>query len=231
MRRVMAESTSQVVCTKWGAAQYSPPPITGVPPIPDPLAGLQPPSIGNYPVRHGTSTTPSTLRLTSSGSTTLDPGVYYGGIRATGSGPVTFAAGIYIIAGGELTLGGSGMITAEGVFFYLTRDPTNPTGEGAYAGMSLAGNGNLNVTPMTSGPYRNLTFFQDRQNTAPDVISGNGNMVSGTCYLPSASLTVNTNGSIGGTAQLIADTIRFSGTALPPSRTTRSRSTGSRRRS
>ncbi len=196
---------------KVGSGEIQPTPLTGVSPLPDPLASVQPPNIGSYPVRNGTATVPSTLNITGSSSRTLDPGVYYGGIKMTGSGLLTLRPGIYIIAGGELTLGGSGQIVADGVFFYLTNDPTYPTGAGSYAGLNLNGSSNMHVTPMTSGPYRNLTFFQDRNNTKENNISGSGDLLSGTAYFPKAKLTVNGTGTMGGKAQLIADNIRFTG--------------------
>ena len=124
---------------KVGSGEIQPTPLTGVSPLPDPLAGVVPPNIGSYPVRNGTATVPSTLSISGSSSRTLDPGVYYGGISMTGSGLLTLRPGIYIIAGGTLNLGGSGHIVADGVFFYLTNDPTNPSGAGAYSGLNLSG--------------------------------------------------------------------------------------------
>jgi hypothetical protein len=194
-----------------GSGVIQPAPMTGVPPIPDPLSGVVPPNIGSYPVRNGTATVPSTLKLTGGTNRTLDPGVYYGGISATGNGITTLRPGIYIIAGGELTLGGSGVIVAQGVFFYLTNDPTQSSGMGTYARANINGGGNMHITPMTSGPYRNLTFFQDRNSAAPANISGGGEFFGGTCYFPHAPLTVTGNAPMHGYAQLIADSISFKG--------------------
>ena len=196
---------------KNSSGTISPEPITGVPAIADPLANVVPPNIGSYPVRNGTATVPSTLKLTGGTNRTLDPGVYYGGLSATGNGITTLRPGIYIIAGGELTLGGSGVVIAEGVFFYVTNDPTNPSGMGSYAGVNLNGGGNMHVSPMASGPYRNLTFFQDRDDSKQANISGGGEFFGGTCYFPHAGLTVTGNAPMSGKAQLIADTLQFKG--------------------
>lgn len=197
--------------SKVGSGTATPPPITGAAVIPDPLAALQPPNIGSYPVRHGTPNDPDTLLITGSSSTTLDPGVYYGGIKVTGSGNVTLQPGVYIIAGGELTFTGSGHIIADGVFVYLTNDPWHPSGDGAYASLEVTGSSGSRFRPMSSGPYANLTFFQDRANTNQAEILGSGDLLGGTCYFPKARLKVAGSGNLVGTAQLIVDTIELTG--------------------
>ena len=194
-----------------GSGTVTPYPTTGSPPIADPLASVAPPDISSYPVRYGSASNPKTLTITGSGSTTLDPGVYFGGIRFTGSGSVTFRPGVYIIAGGQFNLTGSGTVTADGCFFYVTNDPWKPTGDGAYANIKITGSGSWRFRPMDSGPYRNITFFQDRANTQQVDITGSGDMLSGTLYFPSAHLDIAGSGNMSGTAQLIAASIDMTG--------------------
>lgn len=179
--------------------------------VPDPLASVLPPSFSGQPVRHGTANNPDTLLITGSGSTTLQPGIYYGGIKVTGSGNVTLSPGIYIIAGGEFTFTGSGNIVADGVFVYLTNDPWHPSGDGAYASLEVTGSSGSRFRPMASGPYANITFFQDRANGNQAEILGSGDLLGGTCYFPAARLKVAGSGNLTGTAQLIADTIELTG--------------------
>ena len=146
-------------------ATIMPPPITGAPVLPDPLANLPVPDIGSYPVRYGTPSDPTTLKITSTSNVTLEPGVYYGGIEISGSGNVTFNPGVYILAGTGLKITGSGRVTGNNVFFYNTNDPSKPTGDGAMGSIQLAGSNQLALTPPGSGPYAGVTLFQDRSNT------------------------------------------------------------------
>lgn len=197
--------------SKTGSGTAQPPPVTGSATLPDPLASVQPPVIGDYPVRHGTPSNPDTLLITGSSKVTLLPGVYYGGIRVTGSGAVTLSPGVYIIAGGEFKFTGSGAVTANGIFVYLTNDPAKPTGDGAYATLTITGSGGSSYSPMTSGPYKNLTFFQDRQNSKAADLTGSGELFTGTVYLPKAHLTMTGSGLLSGRAQMIVDAITLTG--------------------
>lgn len=146
-------------------ASIMPPPITGADVLPDPLANLPVPDIGSYPVRYGSPSSPTTLKITTTSDVTLEPGVYYGGIEISGSGNVTFKPGVYIMAGSGLKITGSGRVTGNEVFFYITKDPSKPTGDGAMGSIQLAGSNQLALTPPGSGPYAGVTFFQDRDNT------------------------------------------------------------------
>ena len=197
-----------------GSIIVTPNPVTGAATVPDPLAGVQPPNIGSYPVRNGTATNPSTLKLTGSTNRTLDPGVYYGGISMTGSGNLTFRPGIYIIAGGVLKLTGSSNLVGDGVFFYITNDPTHPNGDGDYAQVTVTGSSNSHLTPMSSGPYKNLTIFQDRNNHEQVDIAGSANLFTGTVYLPNAPLKMTGSSVSTGYAQLIAESIWLTGSGI-----------------
>jgi len=194
-----------------GSGTINPYPTTYGPVIPDPLASLPAPDWGGLPVRNGTPSNPTTLHITGSGSVTLQPGIYYGGIRFDGSGTVTFQPGTYIIAGGGLTLIGSGSVYADGVMFYNTNDPAHPTGSGAYGSITITGSGSWRFRPQTSGPYAGILFFQDRANTQEVEITGSGNMLSGTMYFPNADLDFAGSGNISGVAQLIAKSIDMTG--------------------
>lgn len=194
-----------------GSGTTTPWPTTGAAPIADPLAGVPPPIIANYPVQYGSPAAPTLKSITGSGSATLNAGVYYGGIRVTGSGNVTFNPGVYIIAGGQLSLIGSGTVIADGVLFYITNDPAQPTGNGAYAAVSITGSGASRFRPMSSGVYRNLTFFQDRANTKQASITGSGAMFGGTYYFPTADLKFSGSGNLSGYMQLIAASMTMTG--------------------
>jgi parallel beta-helix repeat protein len=110
-------------------ASISPAPITGVPPVPDPLAGLSAPSGG---ARQGS------VNLTQ-GSQTIDPGIY-DQIQVSGSGSLTLNPGIYVIAGGGLSITDLGSITGSGVLIYNAG--SNYVGSGSTFGpITLSGHG------------------------------------------------------------------------------------------
>ena len=115
-----------------------------------------------------------------SSGTTLNPGVYCGGIRLNGSGPITFNPGTYILNGGGLSINGNEVVTAHGVFFYNTAN-------GYSAGpLLLNGSGSQTITPQTSGSYQGVIFYQDH-NVCPSTthtVNGNSNLIyTGSIYL------------------------------------------------
>src|SRR5262249_58935411 len=82
-----------------GGGSFTGPLTSNAPPIPDPLASLPVPDPSTMTVQRN-------KKLTNSGNKTpnLQPGVYVGGISATG-GTVKLAAGIYYMQGGGFSIG------------------------------------------------------------------------------------------------------------------------------
>jgi hypothetical protein len=155
---------------------------TGYAQIADPLAALPVPD-------PTTMTVQSSSHLNVSGTVTLQPGVYTGGISVSSNSNVTLAPGVYYIDGGGLSTTGNAVFTANGVIIY--NNPHSSTDS-----ISLAGNGNLTLTPPSSGPYKNISVFQTRSATAPATVSGNGTIsMNGAFYAASANLTISGNGS------------------------------------
>jgi hypothetical protein len=144
------------------------------------------------------------------GTTTLNPGVYCGGIKITGTSTVTFSAGTYILNGGGISIsGGNTNVTGNGVFFY------NTSSGYSYGPVLLEGGTSTTLTAQTSGTYQGILFFNDRNITssAQNVISGGstGNL-SGSIYMPTGQLTLS-GGSTSGplTLALIVDSFTVSG--------------------
>lgn len=196
--------------TQIGSGTVSPPARAGRPAIPDPLAKVPEPSISGT-IRNGTAASPSPLRITSSANVTLNPGIYYGGINASGSGKITLNPGVYVMAGGGLDITNSGGFTGNGIFIFNTNDPAQPTGAGAYGSIRFGSSGNVDLSPLKSGAYSGMTFFQARANTMPASFSGTGNLLAGTMYFKSAALTYNGNGNVNSSFQIIADNITLNG--------------------
>jgi hypothetical protein len=173
--------------TTTGGGSFSGGPIyTGRRPTPDPLADLPVPD-------------PSTMTLQSNnktqytnGTVYLQPGVYRGGISASGTASLNLAPGIYYMEGGGFGFSGQGSLTGLGVMIY------NAPGNGNSAGISVTGSGTITLTGMTSGIYQGMTFFQDRTSTVTGNISGTSGTTSitGTFYFAGALLNVTGNGGV-----------------------------------
>jgi hypothetical protein len=170
----------------------------------DPLASLPAPDPTAYAVQ---DTGPT---IVTGNSVSLQPGVYQGGISISG-GSVNLAPGIYILNGGGLSVSGNGSLFGTGVMIYLTGGSSplaggllNPLLSPVLGGsISINGNGAINLTPPGDGTYQGINIFQDRQNTQPINITGNGSIsITGTGYAPAATLQLtgssNTTGDVLG---------------------------------
>ncbi|MCF3972576.1 pilus assembly protein TadG-related protein [Paracoccus salsus] len=123
----------------------------------------------------------------------------------------SFAPGLYIIDGGELSLNANGDValdeasmSGEGVTFYLAGD----------AALSLSGNGKFSMRAPSSGPYAGILFFGSRTQTGltHKVLGNSGSTTQGAIYFPSSDVrfTGNSNTSNGCT-QIIGYTVEFTG--------------------
>ena len=160
---------------------------TGAPPKPDPLgplgANLLQPCFGTLTtgcfdmttsvngtaygtpaVQHGSNTAPSTYSLNGG---TLDPGIYYGGLSLKGT--ITMNPGIYILAGGGLSLqSGTTTITGNGVMIFNTQNDNAScrSGAGCTAGalgsLDTSGNPTIIWRAPTSGYYQGIVIYQAR---------------------------------------------------------------------
>ena len=176
--------------------------------VDDPLAGLTEPSLANLPISPdsgGTAATPA-LRLIQGGGApvTLRPGVYYGGLAISSSRSVTFERGLYVMAGGGLSISGSGQLTGSEVTFF------NTTYGGACGPISLQGSRPLLFTPPTSGPYEGITFWQSSSCSQTMLHAGTVDGVAGVFYLPNARYELAGDGVMTG-VQVIASTVLVRG--------------------
>ena len=77
----------------------------------------------------------------------------------------------------------------------------------------MSGNGNISLTPATTGTYAGILIFQSRDNTKVLTLSGNGIvMPGGLIYAPKAALAISGNGQFKGS--LIVDTVNISGNTI-----------------
>ncbi|MGA3055551.1 MAG: pilus assembly protein TadG-related protein [Candidatus Korobacteraceae bacterium] len=171
-----------------GSAQVSPPPVTGIAPFSDPLAGLPEPAIG-------TCTTQQQI-WSGSQTGTLSGGTFCGGINISGSAHVTFSPGTYILDGGGLNISGAATGVGTEVTFYNTADPSH-----SYGPINLSGSSSTSFSAPTSGSLAGILFFQDRSipTTAPgSIISGSGGQVyTGALYFPTTSVNYSGSSTLG----------------------------------
>jgi Flp pilus assembly protein TadG len=137
------------------------------------------------------------------GNKTLQPGRYCNGFNM-GNNNVTLEPGVYIIDGGTFRMNSGAHVQGTGVTFFLTGN----------VDLQFNGNAEMHLTAPTSGTYKGLLFFGDRDN--PDVLHKfNGTADSsliGALYFSSQRLEMLGNfGGSNGCTQIIAQTIKFSG--------------------
>lgn len=183
-----------------GQGTFSPMPLTGQTAVTDPLASLQPPSVGSC--NHSNYNW-------SQGNTTLSPGVYCGGINISG-GNVTFAAGQYILNGGGLQINSaSTTVTGSGVSFYNTAT----TGY-SYGTLNISGQPNVTFSAPTSGAMQGIFWFSDRNDTNTNQNQFNGATnasVQGTIYIPTAPLLYTGQSSSGTYTGLVVNKLVING--------------------
>jgi hypothetical protein len=93
----------------------------------------------------------------------------------------------------------------------------DPETGGTYGSITQGGISTINLSPMTSGRYAGIVFFQPLDNTNALTVSGIASGITGTIYAPGAALSVSGNSAIH--ASLVVDTLTISGnvTANGPS--------------
>jgi hypothetical protein len=178
----------------------SPTPTTGSDAAADPLVNMPAPLYGGCDYTNWS--------WPSSTNTTVNPGVYCGGMTVTGSGTITFNPGIYVLNGGGFNWGGSAALKGAHVMFFITGDSTHPA-----APLNASGSGAISFSAPDSGVYEGLLFFQDRNVTYGPANVFNGNNASNTTgafYFPTTSLTYS--GSSSGRYQaLVAKKVTMTG--------------------
>lgn len=191
--------------------------------IGDPLAELPPPAVGTpnpgaeCGMGTGDFTTPTGAgaggcKFTHAGTYNMQPGVYYGGWKITSSSvTLVLAPGIYVFAGGGVSLSGSGTITSvQGgsgapapVLLFNTDNPVTHTGQ---ADLDFNATGTLKLHGLDSGPYRGILAWNDGNGSNPTArifLGGQVNLdIAGTIYNPKGQVTLEGGSGVGSTASV-----------------------------
>jgi hypothetical protein len=183
--------------TTTGSGRFIPPPTTGTPPIPDPLAALPTPD---------TLPTPPPCcfgRLTVGTDRTLAPGVY-DSITVTGNATLTLTPGVYVLTElPGLAVLDNAKVKGTAITLYLTCNnyPTPCTTFGA--GFTLTSTARYTATAPTGGPYANLTLFSDRANRTPLLLATTADTPAATIYAANARLLLTSTGDLNTTHPLV----------------------------
>ncbi len=174
---------------------FTPAPVTGATPEPDPFASVQPPTYSGCD--H------SGLVRVHNATTTLNPGTYCAGITIDGSSHATFNPGLYIVSGGDFKVStSSAYASGSGVTFYVKS-----------GSVLMQGGTNADFSAPTSGTWEGMLFYQDRADTNTATISGGSNAaLTGVLYFPNAPVTYS--GGSAGTSPytvIVAGSATFSG--------------------
>jgi hypothetical protein len=207
---VTADSNNVVGgCAGGPNTDFNPPCSSGSAAASDPLASVPIPS--GVPLGTACGGTPPSC----SGTQTISPGVY-NSISVSGNNHMTLNPGTYVITGG-ISNSGNGVITGSGVMLYFAcPKATAPYWQDcavnqAGASLDIVGNGGFTLSAPTSGPYKGLLVFMDRNNTSGIAMKGNGSLsTTGTIYGKSSQVSMSGNGSSFGSL-IVANRYRANG--------------------
>jgi hypothetical protein len=163
-------------------------PTTGLSPAADPFSATKTPLYSNT--------------CTNSKASTLQPGLYCGGLDLKGN--VTLDPGVYVIDGGTLKINGNALVKGSGVTFYLTNSAT----------ADLNGNAEVDLSAPTSGDYSGMLFFGDPANhDGKNKFNGTAkSTMTGALYFPSQEVDYQGNFSgANGCTQIVANTVEWTG--------------------
>jgi hypothetical protein len=186
----------------------------GVVQIGDPLLDLPPPRLTDYPngnCQNGVITSAvNPVGCTFNTDVTVSEGTYYGGWRVKNGVNLTLNPGMYIMAGGGISIAGSGAIDSIGgggtpapVMIYNTDSPTCPTGP-CQADITFSTNSSIDLLPIATGPYQGILIWNDGYARNPasniELLGGTNLNIGGTIYSPKGFVKVDGGGTAAGNA-------------------------------
>ena len=126
-----------------------------------------------------------------SGSQSLTPGVYCGGIEVGSNAAVNLLPGTYVIKDGSLSVKSNASLSGNDVTLYLT---------GTGATMEVKADSTISLTAPSTGTYAGVLIFEDRNaplHQTHKFESRNAPNLLGTIYLSRGDLQVGVKGSGG----------------------------------
>jgi hypothetical protein len=179
-----------------GGGSMTPAPTTGVAPTADPFALVAAPAVGACAYTNYSK---------GSGTWTLTPGVYCGGISLHNGAIGIFNPGTYIINGGGISFA-AGSVSGSGVMFYLTGVSAS---DGA---VSISNGETATFSAEPSGPYMGILFFERITSTATITFNGGATMLlTGTLYFPTKSILFSNGANTTANTAIVAKQVAFTG--------------------
>jgi len=123
----------------------------------DPLSSLSPPTSGTIVGRSHTNYDMNSKPQ----NNTISPGIYCGGLTIgnTNGTTFTFSPGVYIMAGGGLTLNSQAKVSGTGVTFYNTSSTGwGCSGSSSYTPITISGQVNAMLSAPTTGASKAFSF-------------------------------------------------------------------------
>lgn len=146
------------------------------------------------------------VTVNSNANVTINPGCYSG---ITVRGSLTMNPGIYYIKTGNFTTNAQASLRAIGVTIIMTGNG-NAIGQ-----VNMNGGANIQMSAPTSGIYKGVLFFKDRDAPATfnDVFNGGASgSFLGAIYMPSQTVTLNGNSSfLTDCLQIVSRTVVMTG--------------------
>lgn len=144
--------------------------------------------------------------------------VYCGGMKFGSQANVDFTPGTYIIVGGTFDVSGGATLTCSactggnGVTFVLTGSGSD------YAGVSINGNGVVDLSAPSGGALPGMLFFQDPAAPSGAINRFNGNAtmkLHGALYFPNQKVDFRGNSTVAEVTctQIVAAQVEFSGSS------------------
>ncbi len=210
-------------CKRGSTGGLTGPLTEGAVQIGDPLSDLQPPRLTDYPngfcgIGGGNVTTSASnpVGCSFSSDVVLNPGTFYGGWTIKNKVTITLNPGMYIMAGGGISISGTGEITSvvggsgpAPVMIFNTDSPTCPSGP-CQQPISFSTQSTIDLRPINTGPYRGILIWNDGNGSNPsaevDLLGGTDLNIGGTIYSPKGLVKVDGGGAAAGNAaiQIIA---------------------------
>jgi Flp pilus assembly protein TadG len=182
-------------------------PLVGQTVLPDPYASLSITLPGSCP-GGGYSSVPTGV---------VPAGLYCNGMSFASNTSYTLSSGTYYVYNGDFKVNANTTVKVQaggGVTIILTGSPASKIGR-----IDINGNATVTMNPSTSGPYKGVLFYQDRNAPANNnanqgnLINGGANLtLGGAIYAPSQSVTFSGN-SGSNCLVIIASWVQFQGTA------------------
>jgi hypothetical protein len=167
---------------------------SNVPPAADPFKNLAEPAVSG----------PCLTLPGGAGAATLSPGRYCGGGILKGN--KTFLPGVYVMDGGTFRTNATANVSGTGVTFFMTNNAT----------VDMNGSAHVDFKAPTSGTYKGVLFYGDRDNSyASNKFNGNAtSKLTGAMYFPSQDVQFlgNFSGN-NGCMRIVAATIKFTGSS------------------